>query len=165
MTDYRVRAVALDQEGCAELHEATLEVLEQTGVEVQHEPALALLRKAGAKVDGTRVRMPAALVTDALAVAPRSIPLASRSDEPGIVMEAGPVYYGTGLELPRSMAANCATGAKEASSSCGCAMDMTKSTAGSFSCSAAISSTSSSVTGRRSRAPGPSRKRQSEPVP
>ncbi len=70
-----------------------------------------------------------------------------------------------GFEVPRSMAANWAIGAKPASSSCGCAIDMTKSMAGSFSCSAAISSTSASVTGRRSRAPGPSRYRQSEPVP
>ena len=98
MTDYRLRAAALDEEGCAELHEATLEVLEQTGVEVQHDPALAMLRKAGAKVDGTRVRLPEALVTDALAAAPRSIPLTSRSGEPGIFMEAGPVYYGTGSD-------------------------------------------------------------------
>ena len=98
MTDYRLRAAALDEEGCAELHEATLEILEQTGVEVQHEQALALLTQAGARVDGTRVRIPAALVDDALAAAPRSIPLGSRSGGGGLVLEAGPVYYGTGSD-------------------------------------------------------------------
>ena len=71
----------------------------------------------------------------------------------------------SGLDVPRSMAANCATGANPALSSCGCAIDMTKSMAGSFSWSAAISSTSARLTGRRSRAPGPSTKRQSDPVP
>ena len=63
----------------------------------------------------------------------------------------------SGLPVPRSMAANCATGANAAGSSCGCAMLITKSMWGSFSCTAASPSTSASETGRRSLAPGPSR--------
>jgi trimethylamine--corrinoid protein Co-methyltransferase len=98
MTDYPLRAAALDEEGCAAVHAATIELLEHTGVEVQHEQALALLQKAGARVDGTRARIPRALVDDALFSAPRSIPLASRSGAPGIRLEAGPVYYGTGSD-------------------------------------------------------------------
>lgn len=98
MTHYPLRAAALDDEGCAALHAATVDILEQTGVEVQHDGALALLAKAGARVDGTRVRIPAALVDDALAAAPRSIPLTSRSADPGITLETGPVYYGTGSD-------------------------------------------------------------------
>lgn len=98
MTDYRLRAAALDDEGCAALHTATLDILEHTGVEVQHDGALALLAKAGARVEGTRARIPAALVDDALAAAPRSIPLTSRSGGAGLVMESGPVYYGTGSD-------------------------------------------------------------------
>jgi trimethylamine--corrinoid protein Co-methyltransferase len=98
MTHYRLRTTALDEAGCAAVHAATIEVLEKTGVEVQHERAVALLAKAGAQVDGTRVRIPAGLVDDALAAAPRSVPLASRSGAGGLTLEAGPVYYGTGSD-------------------------------------------------------------------
>jgi trimethylamine--corrinoid protein Co-methyltransferase len=98
MTDYPLRAAALDEEGCAAVHAATVELLAHTGVEVRHDEALALLRKAGAQVDGTRVRIPGALVDDALAAAPRRITLRSRADAPGITLEAGPVYYGTGSD-------------------------------------------------------------------
>ena len=96
MTDYPLRSAVLDEEGCAAVHAATIELLEHTGVEVQHDEALALLQKAGARVDGTRVRIPRALVDDALFAAPRSIPLASRSDAPGITLEAGPITTAPG---------------------------------------------------------------------
>ena len=98
MTQYRLRTSALDETGCKAVHAATLEVLEKTGVEVQHERALALLAKAGAQVEGTRVRIPAGLVDDALAAVPRSVPLTSRSGAGGLTLEAGPVYYGTGSD-------------------------------------------------------------------
>ena len=98
MTQYRLRTTALDEAGCAAVHAATLEILEKTGVEVQHDGALALLAKAGARADGTRVRIPAALVDDALAAAPRSITLASRGATGDLELKAGPVYYGTGSD-------------------------------------------------------------------
>ena len=71
----------------------------------------------------------------------------------------------SGLEVPRSMAANCATGARWAGSSCGWTMERTKSMFASFSWSAAISSTSASTPVRRSLAPGPRTTMQSDPVP
>ncbi|HET6477049.1 MAG TPA: trimethylamine methyltransferase family protein [Thermoleophilia bacterium] len=98
MTDYRLRAAAMDEEGCAAVHDATIALLEHTGVEVQHDEALALLEKAGARVQGTRVKLPRALVDDALFAAPRSISLTSRGDEDGIALESGQVYYGTGSD-------------------------------------------------------------------
>ena len=98
MTQYRLRTIALDEAGCAAVHAATMTVLEETGVEVQHEPTLAMLGKAGARVDGSRVRIPAGLVDDALAAAPRSVALASRAGAGGLALEAGPVYYGTGSD-------------------------------------------------------------------
>ena len=98
MTDYPLRAAALDEEGCAAVHAATIDLLDHTGVEVRHEEALALLEKAGARVEGTRVRIPSALVDDALSAAPRSIALSSRSDAPGITLETGRVYYGSGSD-------------------------------------------------------------------
>ena len=98
MTQYRLRTTALDEAGCAAVHAATLEILEKTGVEVQHDGALALLEKAGAGVQGTRARIPAALVDDALAAAPRSITLAARGATGDLELKAGPVYYGTGSD-------------------------------------------------------------------
>ena len=98
MPQYRLHTSALDAEGCSAVHKATLAVLETTGVEVQHEKALALLTAAGARADGSRVRIPAALVDDALAAAPRSIALASRGAEPALELSSGPVYYGTGSD-------------------------------------------------------------------
>jgi trimethylamine--corrinoid protein Co-methyltransferase len=89
---------ALDDEGCAAIHNATLRLLETTGVEVQHEDMLVALATAGARVDGTRVRIPAALVDDALAAAPRSLTLASRGATPALNLTDGPVYYGTGSD-------------------------------------------------------------------
>ncbi len=99
MTRHPVRAVALDEEARATIHDATVHVLEKTGVEVRHDQALSLLKKAGAWVEGTRVRIPRALVDDALAAAPDKVELASRSRATrGLMLEAGPVYYGTGSD-------------------------------------------------------------------
>ena len=74
MPQYRLQTRALDDEACAAVHHATLELLESTGVEVQHEEMLGALSAAGAKVDGSRVRIPAGMVDDALAAAPRGSP-------------------------------------------------------------------------------------------
>ena len=58
MTEYPLRAAALDEEGCAAVHAATIELLEHTGVEVQHDEALALLRRPApawtARASGSR---------------------------------------------------------------------------------------------------------------
>jgi trimethylamine--corrinoid protein Co-methyltransferase len=98
MTQYGLRTIALDEEGCDAMHAATIEVLQGTGVEVQHEAALALLSAAGAKVDGTRVRIPAALVDQTLSTAPRTVRLTSRGASAGLELESGRVYYGTGSD-------------------------------------------------------------------
>jgi trimethylamine--corrinoid protein Co-methyltransferase len=98
MTQYRIRAAALDETGCAAVHAATLQVLEKTGVEVRHDPTLEGLRAAGALVDGTRVRIPSALVDEALAAAPRVVRLGSRGAHEALELEAGRVFYGTGSD-------------------------------------------------------------------
>ena len=66
---------------CRRLHEVTLELLADTGVDVRHEPALELFRAAGASVDGRRVRIPARLVEEALAAAPREWTLKPRGGD------------------------------------------------------------------------------------
>ncbi len=98
MTLNRVRAIALDERGCDEVHEATLEVLGGTGVEVQHGKALALLGKAGARVDGSRVRIPKEMIEEALALAPRSVTVTSRGQGEPLRLESGALYFGTGSD-------------------------------------------------------------------
>ena len=87
-----------DRETCARLHDATLTVLETTGVEVHHEGALKLLADAGARVEGTRVRIAAGMVADALASAPRSFELKSRGAAAVMQMDAAHTYFGTGSD-------------------------------------------------------------------
>lgn len=98
MPRFQVTTRALDEEGCLAVHAATLEILETTGVEVHHGRGLELLAAAGARVDGSRVRVSAAMVDDALAAAPRSIAVSSRGPTPALELTPGPTYYGTGSD-------------------------------------------------------------------
>ncbi len=85
---------------CRRLHEATLELLADTGVDVRYEPALELFRAAGASVDGRRVRIPARLVDDAVASAPREWLLKPRGGETEpLNLRDGEVHYGTGSDV------------------------------------------------------------------
>ena len=85
---------------CLRLHEATLELLADTGVDVRYEPALELFRAAGAIVDGRRVRIPARLVEEAVATAPREWLLKPRGgDTAPLNLRDGEVYYGTGSDV------------------------------------------------------------------
>jgi trimethylamine---corrinoid protein Co-methyltransferase len=94
----RMRLRVLDQEGCVRLHDATLNVLERTGVEIWHEAARERCVQAGATADGRRVRLPRALVAEALCSASRSAVLPPRGGDTGPLELAaghGP-YFGTG---------------------------------------------------------------------
>lgn len=90
------RLATWGHEAFARVHEATLAVLDDPGIDVHHEGALRLLAGAGARVDGVRVRMPATLVEQALASAPKSFPLRSRGGRESLLMQDGRVYFGTG---------------------------------------------------------------------
>jgi trimethylamine---corrinoid protein Co-methyltransferase len=98
MTQYRIHTTALDADGCRAVHDATVSLLAGTGVEVQHEDVLDLLRAAGAQVEGSRVRIPAGLLDEALATAPRTIAIPSRGEDRALELTPGPVYYGTGSD-------------------------------------------------------------------
>jgi len=91
---------AWDEADCARGHAAALKILERVGVEVRHESGLALYRKAGARVEHTRVRIPAELVEQALATAPRAFPLKGRDGEGAFDLDVrdGPVYFGSGSD-------------------------------------------------------------------
>jgi trimethylamine--corrinoid protein Co-methyltransferase len=83
-------------EECRRAHEATLAVLEDPGAEVQNTRARKLLADAGSRVDGTRVRIPRALVATALGSAPRSFAVKSRGEREPLIMEQGQTWFGTG---------------------------------------------------------------------
>jgi trimethylamine---corrinoid protein Co-methyltransferase len=94
------RHTVWDEEACSRGHAAALEVLERVGVEVRHESGLALFRKAGARIEHTRVRLPAQLVDQALATAPRAFPLRGRDGDGAFDLDVrdGPVYFGSGSD-------------------------------------------------------------------
>ncbi len=108
MTTHRLHTSVCGDDACRALHAATIDVLEKTGVEVRHDRALELLGRAGARIDGTRVRIPARMVDDALAAAPKAITLwprpagrAAQDPVPAacqVTLRAGATLYGTGSD-------------------------------------------------------------------
>ena len=91
---------AWDETDCARGHAAALEILARVGVEVRHESGLAFFRKAGARVEHTRVRLPAELVEQALATTPRAFRLRGRDGDGALDLDVrdGPVYFGSGSD-------------------------------------------------------------------
>jgi trimethylamine---corrinoid protein Co-methyltransferase len=86
-----------DEDACARVHRASLALLERTGVEVKHARARELCAAAGASVEGRRVRLPAALVEQALASAPRTWTLSPRGGSSApLVLQDGRGYFGSG---------------------------------------------------------------------
>ena len=75
---------------------ATLECLNRTGVEVHTAEARELLDGAGAHVDGTRVRIPAHIIQDAVAANPRSFTLWGRDGQYPMQIVPDRVYFGPG---------------------------------------------------------------------
>jgi trimethylamine--corrinoid protein Co-methyltransferase len=82
-----------------DLHLAALEVLRRTGMRFHHAEALEMLQAAGAFVhDGNLVKLPAALVEDAIASAPNRIIMCDRDGEPAVWLEGTKVWFGTGSD-------------------------------------------------------------------
>ncbi len=83
-----------------ELHQAALDVLATAGGRIYDAEALELLRASGCPVsDGNLVKVPAALVEDAIAGAPSRIVLHRRDGEPALWLEGRNTYFGTGSDL------------------------------------------------------------------
>lgn len=81
----------------AQIHAASLEILENIGVRVHSSEALVLLKKAGAQVAGDRlVRLPHQLVESALKTAPKQVILYNRHGNPAMVLEDDRCYFGPG---------------------------------------------------------------------
>lgn len=74
-------------------------VLERTGVRLHEPAAVDLLKKAGAEVEeSNRVRIPAKLVEQALATAPKRVVLCNRSGEQTLQIEGYRCFYGPGSD-------------------------------------------------------------------
>ena len=86
------------------IHLATLRVLERTGVRVFDGECLDLLGSAGCQIaDHDLVKIPGAVVEEALSTAPSRIVLHSRSGEPALLLEDHRSYFGTGSDLPNTL--------------------------------------------------------------
>ena len=71
-------------------------LLAEPGIKVQAPAALALLADAGARVEGETAHLPAGLVRDTLATAPRSFDLYDRAGEPAVRYGQGVVQFDPG---------------------------------------------------------------------
>jgi trimethylamine---corrinoid protein Co-methyltransferase len=113
----------LSEREAEQVHDASLRVLWEVGVNVWHERLAARLLAAGARPGATneRVRFPAAMIRDALALCPREISLCSIRGEiytlrPGnryfssCVVDPFMLDYADGKRSPRL--ADCATNAR-----------------------------------------------------
>lgn len=92
----------LSEDQKQEIFQAALRILRHTGVVVHEEEALDVLRDAGARVEEERVYIPPHMVKQALATAPSSFTVYSRSGDESKNIEIGPnrVYYGPGPTPP-----------------------------------------------------------------
>jgi trimethylamine--corrinoid protein Co-methyltransferase len=95
---FKPRLQVINQDQIDQIHCATLDVLERTGVDIPHEKALEILSGNGASVDGSRVRMPAWMVEDAIGKAPSRVVLGKRTGERTIRLERDKTYFGPSLD-------------------------------------------------------------------
>ena len=86
----------LSDEQLQQIHRAALTILERTGVQVEEAEARRLFQDAGAIVSGKRIRLPAALVEDALHWAPERVVLAGRDPRWDLELTGARVHIGTG---------------------------------------------------------------------
>ena len=95
---FKPRLQVINETQIEQLHMATLEVLERTGIKLTHPKAIDLLADAGASISGDRVRIPAALVEDAIRKAPKRLVLGKRTGERAVTLERDKSYFGPSLD-------------------------------------------------------------------
>jgi trimethylamine--corrinoid protein Co-methyltransferase len=89
----------LSSEQVQAMHQASLQILEDTGIDLKEEKARHLLLAHGA-YEGRRrrVHIPAHLVEQALASAPKRLPICNQDGELSMPMTLGEVYFGPGSD-------------------------------------------------------------------
>jgi trimethylamine--corrinoid protein Co-methyltransferase len=90
----RITLEALTPEEIGKIHEMTLGLLEKTGIVMHHQPSRNLFAENGAKVEGEVVKIPRALVEEALKTVPKSFTVAGRNPFAKVTIgeEAKPVW-------------------------------------------------------------------------
>ena len=80
-----------------QVHEGALRVLTRTGIIIHHESVLSLLGKAGCRVlrEERRVNIPAPVIEQAVAQAPREVYLCTRRGEQAMALGVGPLHMRT----------------------------------------------------------------------
>jgi trimethylamine--corrinoid protein Co-methyltransferase len=95
---FKPRLQVINEAQIAQLHEATLDVLQRTGVKITHPRALEILSAAGVRVNGGRVKMPGWLVEDAIRKAPSRIVLGTRTGKRTVFLELDKSFFGPSLD-------------------------------------------------------------------
>ena len=93
----------LTEEQVYSIHSATLEILERIGIKCHNAKALKLLREGGAYVDGDRVRIPPAMVEEAIGTAPSRSLITGRCGNGKVLLERNVSNYGCGTDVPYHM--------------------------------------------------------------
>ncbi len=89
----------LSDDDIANIHHASIKILEKTGSKIHHPGVFDLLKKKGAKVSSdNRVYIPGTLVEWAVEKAPSQIIIYNRDKKPTMFLEKNNVYYGTGSD-------------------------------------------------------------------
>ena len=90
----------LSKDQCAEIHRASLEILETTGMALREPQALELLQAAGAHVKDGRVRTPSFLVEEAIRSAPSRVTIFDREGNRAMFLEGRRFYFGSLSDQP-----------------------------------------------------------------
>ncbi|MEA3238171.1 MAG: trimethylamine methyltransferase family protein [Candidatus Bipolaricaulota bacterium] len=89
----------LTKDQVEQMHKAVLRVLSKTGIHLPHAEARKLIKAAGAKEDEDgRILLPEAMVEDAIAKAPSSVPWYNQTQNKEFPLEINRVYFGAGSD-------------------------------------------------------------------
>ncbi|GAJ18272.1 unnamed protein product, partial [marine sediment metagenome] len=85
------------------IHNASLETLEKTGIEVNNRMAFQIFKEKGARVDSSkrRVKIPRAMVNDAIDKAPSKVVLYGREEKYNLILENKRVYMRSEFFFPK----------------------------------------------------------------
>ena len=96
--NFKPQLRVINDDQIAQIHAATLEVLERTGVKMTHPRGLELLSGAGCRIEGDRVRIPAWLVEDSIRKAPSRVVLGTRTGKRTVFLERDKSFFGPSLD-------------------------------------------------------------------
>jgi trimethylamine--corrinoid protein Co-methyltransferase len=100
ITTLRPRIRMLSEEQISAIHNTSLDILSRTGVAIMNEAGRDLLLEGGAREADSRLRIPEAMVMNAIASAQPRIPMHTRLGDLTMPLEEGKVFFGTGSDCP-----------------------------------------------------------------